>query len=98
MVVFRRLTTALIIKFWCEGKAGEIERERERERERHTERQKKIADDWGACFRQKLTKFQVSVCRINSYSNKAFFKCACVLAHGGGFLVINNSCDNKVLG
>ena len=98
MVVFRRLTTALIIKFWCEGKAGEIERERERERERHTERQKKIADDWGACFRQKLTKFQVSVCRIDSYSNKAFFKCACVLAHGGGFLVINNSCDNKVLG
>ena len=40
MVVFRRLTTALIIKFWCEGKAGEIEREREREREREKDIQR----------------------------------------------------------
>ena len=63
-----------------------------------TDRNNKRETATGRRSTNKITVSSISVCHTNLYSNKASFKFACIVAHGGGFPMINNIMDNKVRG
>ena len=88
-----RMLACLIFSIQSLPRAQASEKEREIKREIERERE----GDAGPSSREKKSMFQSYQFVIKTFiENKAFFKCACIITHGGGVPMINNSGDNKV--